>query len=52
MCAMLVWFMMHEFGAFRRDVAWKLERVIRNERAIMQKLGIAVVLEGEQKDKP
>ncbi len=48
MCAGLIWFMMHEFGAFKRDVIWKLERSIRNERAIMQKLNIPIVLDGDK----
>lgn len=49
MCGMVMWFLWHEFGTFKRDVTWKLERSIRNERSIMQKLGIPVILDGEQK---
>lgn len=48
MCGLVMWFLFHEFGTFRRDVQWKLERVIRNERAIMQKLGIPVILDGDK----
>lgn len=44
----LVWFMRYEWTTFKRDVIWKLERSIRNERAIMQKLGIPIILDGEQ----
>lgn len=44
----VLWFHWHEFGAFRRDVGWKLERSIRNERAIMQALKIPIVLDGNK----
>lgn len=47
MCIGMVWFMTHEFSAYRRDVLWRLERIIRNERSIMQKLGIPVILDGD-----
>ncbi len=47
-CGGLIWVMVHEMGPFKRDVLWKLERVIRNERAIMQKLNIPIVLDGER----
>lgn len=48
MCALTLWFLWHEFGVFKRDIAWKLERSIRNERSIMQKLGIPVILDGDK----
>ena len=51
MCAGLLWFMAHEFSAFKREMVWDLQRSIRNERAIMQKLGIPVVLDSEKHDK-
>lgn len=51
MCAGLLWFMAHEFSAFRRSVEWSLQRSIRNERAIMQKLGIPIVLDGDNPTK-
>lgn len=47
----LIFFMRYEWTTFKRDVQWKLERSIRNERAIMQKLGIPVILDGEKSDK-
>jgi hypothetical protein len=45
---LVMWFHWHEFRTFARDMAWKLERSIRNERAIMQKLGIPIILDGEK----
>lgn len=51
MCGLVMWFLYHEFGTFRRDVTWKLERSIRNERSIMQKLGIPVILDGNQDER-
>lgn len=51
MCGLLIWFMSAEFSVFRKDVAWKLERCIRNERAIMQKLGIPVILDSDNPEK-
>ncbi len=41
----LGWVMVHEL----RDMKWQLDRVIRNERAIMQKLEIPLVLDGSEK---
>lgn len=41
----ILWFVLLDF---KKDVSWKLERSIRNERAIMQKLGIAVILDGDR----
>jgi hypothetical protein len=48
--AAVLWFHFHSFENFRKDLTWKLERSIRNERAIMQKLGIAVILDGDRKE--
>jgi hypothetical protein len=45
-----MWFHFHEFAVFRREINWKLERSIRNERSIMQKLGIAVILDGDRSE--
>ncbi len=50
LCAALVYLLWHELGNFRKDVSWKLERSIRNERSIMQKLNIPIILDGERKD--
>lgn len=50
MCGFVAWFLYHEFGAFRKDVQWKLERSIRNERSIMQKLNIPIILDGDKKE--
>lgn len=49
-CGVLIYLLWHELGSFRRDVTWKLERSIRNERSIMQKLGIPIILDGDRKD--
>ncbi len=50
LCGVLLWFMGTEFRSFRQDTLWALSRCIRNERAIMQKLEIPVVLDGERKE--
>jgi len=51
MCGFLAFMLWREVRDFKRDVTWKLERVIRNERAVMQKLGIPVILDGEMDGK-
>lgn len=51
MCGLLLWFMHHDYAVFKRDIQWKMERSIRNERAIMQKLAIPIILDGDQKEK-
>jgi len=48
--AALLWFHFHSFESFRKEVEWKQERIIRNTRAIMQKLGIPVIFDGDRKD--
>lgn len=35
LCGVVLYFHWHEFNVFKRDALWKLERSIRNERAIM-----------------
>ncbi len=47
MLAAVLWFHSHDFRDFKKDTSWKLERSIRNERAIMQKLAIPIVLDGD-----
>lgn len=47
MCGALMWFMWNKFEKFEDKIIWKLERIIRNERSIMQKLGIPVILDGD-----
>lgn len=52
MCGIIMWFMWSKFEKFEDKVIWKLERIVRNERSLMQKLGIPVILDGdEQKSK-
>lgn len=46
-CGALLWILWHDLAAFRKDIAWKLERSIRNERSIMQKLEIPIILDGD-----
>lgn len=48
--AVVFWFHWHEFSTFKRDAMWKLERSIRNERSIMQKMGIPIILDGDKKN--
>lgn len=48
MCAFVCYMLWKVVGDFRADMAWKLERSIRNERAIMQQLKIPVILDGER----
>lgn len=50
MCGFMCWLLWHEIGAFKKDIAWKLERSIRNERSIMQKLEIPVILDGDRQE--
>ena len=47
MCGLLVWFLYSEWSTFKRDNAWKQEKILRNTRAVMQKLNIPVILDGE-----
>lgn len=46
----VLWFHFHEFSVFRRETNWKMERVIRNTRAIMQKMGIAIIFDEDRKE--
>lgn len=46
----VLWFHFHEFSVFRRAMNWNMQRSIRNERAMMQKMGIALVLDGNKSD--
>lgn len=50
MCLFLCYLLFYKLGKIEDKLAWKLDRTIRNERAIMQKLGIPVILDGEQKE--
>lgn len=50
LCGVMLWFMGTEFKTFRQDVLWSLQRSIRNERAIMQKLGIPIILDGDKNE--
>lgn len=47
----MFWFHFHEFSVFRREINWKTERMIRNERAIMQKMGIPMIMDSDLKEK-
>lgn len=47
MCGAIMWFMWNKFEKFEDKITWKLERVIRNERSIMQKLEIPIILDGD-----
>ncbi len=40
----LGWLLLHQL----RDMKWQLDRSIRNERAIMQKLEIPIVLDSDR----
>jgi len=44
----VLWFHFYEFNVFKREMAWDHQRQIRNERAIMQKLGIAISLDSDK----
>ena len=46
----LGYFMWVKFEKFEERVEWKLERITRNTRAIMQKQGIPVTFDSEIKE--
>lgn len=52
MCGLLMWFMWAKFEKFEDKITWKLERIVRNQRAIMQKLEIPVILDGDTQGTP
>lgn len=47
MCGLIMWFMWNKFEKFEDKITWKLERCIRNQRAMMQKMGIPMIMDGD-----
>lgn len=43
----IIWFHFHEFNVFKHDIEWKMERVIRNTRALMQNAGIPIIFDSD-----
>ncbi len=51
MLVVVLYFMWAKFEKFEDKVNWKLERINRNLRSVMQKLEIPVILDGDNPTK-
>jgi hypothetical protein len=47
---LVLWFHFNDWKDYKKEVSWKLERINRNARAIMQKLDIPIILDGDRKE--
>lgn len=47
-CGVLMYILWHDLAEFRKEISWKLERSIRNERSIMMKLGIPMIMDSDE----